>query len=136
MHIPLCVMLSINNHTQDYVIFIKDWSIFIFILSGIVGYFPIHPYTLVEAKRITRRREELEQKLKEKFLEEKEEKTDEIVQDESGQSGEEVKSESVDIDHSPSTDNQTKTVKSDVTNLEEALSESITIAKKASVLKI
>lgn len=136
MHIPLCVMLSINNHTQDYVIFIKDWSIFIFILSGIVGYFPIHPYTLVEAKRITRRREELEQKLKEKFLEEKEEKTDEIVQDESGQSGEEVKSESVDIDHSPSTDNQTKTVKSDVTNLDEALSESITIAKKASVLKI
>lgn len=136
MHIPLCVMLSINNHTQDYVIFIKDWSIFIFILPGIVGYFPIHLYTLVEAKRITRRREELEQKLKEKFLEEKEEKTDEIVQDESGQSGEEVKSESVDIDHSPSTDNQTKTVKSDVTNLDEALSESITIAKKASVLKI
>lgn len=133
MHIPLCVMLSINNHTQDYVIF-KDWSIFI--LPGIVGYFPIHPYTLVEAKRITRRREELEQKLKEKFLEEKEEKTDEIVQDESDQSGEEVKSESVDIDHSPLTDNQTKTVKSDVTNLEEALSESITIAKKASVLKI
>lgn len=135
MHIPLCVMLSINNHTQDYVIF-KDWSIFIFILPGIVGYFPIHPYTLVEAKRITRRREELEQKLKEKYLEEKEEETDKIVQDESDQSGEEVKSESVDIDHSPSTDNQTKTVKSDVTNPEEALSESITIAKKASVLKI
>uniref|UniRef100_A0A8W8HKU5 Small ribosomal subunit protein bS16m n=2 Tax=Magallana gigas TaxID=29159 RepID=A0A8W8HKU5_MAGGI len=105
-------------------------------LLGIVGYFPIHPYTLVEAKRITRRREELEQKLKEKYLEEKEEETDKIVQDESDQSGEEVKSESVDIDHSPSTDNQTKTVKSDVTNLEEALSESITIAKKASVLKI
>lgn len=71
-----------------------------------------------------------------KYLEEKEEKSDESVQDESGQSGEEVKSESVDIDPSPSTDNHTKTVKSDVINLEEALSESITIAKKASVLKI
>ncbi|XP_048737145.2 28S ribosomal protein S16, mitochondrial-like [Ostrea edulis] len=87
-------------------------------LLGIIGYFPIHPYTLLEAKRITRRREELEEKIKGLYNEQKSEHSKETIE-----------SESLDIDQSNVSD-------TNVPVTSEILSESLNKARELSVLKL
>ncbi|XP_022333937.2 small ribosomal subunit protein bS16m-like [Crassostrea virginica] len=101
-------------------------------LLGIIGYFPIHPYTLLEAKRVTRRREELEQKVKAHFLEEKSDQSEEGVKEEISQSEEKMESESLETD-STATDSQTSK-KLEIS--EELLSEYVSKATKKSVFKL
>lgn len=113
--------------------FLSDRVYFYVILHvGIIGYFPIHPYTLLEAKRVTRRREELEQKVKAHFLEEKSDQSEEGVNEEISQSEEKMESESLETD-STATDSQTSK-KLEIS--EELLSEYVSKATKKSVFKL
>ena len=111
--------------------FLSD-RVYFYVILGIIGYFPIHPYTLLEAKRVTRRREELERKVKTHFLEEKSDQSEEGVNEEISQSEDKVESESLETD-STATDSQTSK-KLEIS--EELLSEYVSKATKKSVFKL
>ncbi|XP_061174190.1 small ribosomal subunit protein bS16m-like [Saccostrea echinata] len=117
-------VLGLNlDRVRHYFKFGAEFSRPVLQLLGIVGYFPIHPYTLVEARRITRRREELEKKLIELHSEQK-----------SDQSEEEVEKENLNIDQSNNMDSDTMPTTANQNR--ETLSESLSKAKKLSVLKV
>ncbi|XP_062595874.1 small ribosomal subunit protein bS16m-like [Saccostrea cucullata] len=117
-------VLGLNlDRVRHYFKFGAEFSRPVLQLLGIVGYFPIHPYTLLEAKRITRRREELQKKV---LALHSEQKTD--------QSDEEVDKECLDIDKSDKMD--TDIVPTSTNQNLETLSESLSKAKKLSVLKV
>ena len=112
--------------------FFPSDRVYFYVIIGIIGYFPIHPYTLLEAKRVTRRREELERKVKTHLLEEKSDQSEEGVNEEISQSEDKMESESLATDSS-ATDSQ---ISKKLEISEELLSEYVSKATKKSVFKL